>query len=105
MTTRPTYSPLLELLEERWDDFISGIPDPTYHEPVKRPQYEKRLIREAAILHAQAENSDPFAYGRAVRKMHSGEWRPDEVRKDAIKVIHSRVAHGVIIPYASEETA
>jgi hypothetical protein len=95
-------TPLLELLEQRWREFIKDIPDPTLHEPAKRPHFaadaDEKLLRPAARQYAQADNSDPNAFGRAMRRMRSGEWLPSEVRTDAIARIHARVVQGITIP-------
>lgn len=103
-----TTSPLLQLLDARWKVFIQFIPDPTHHEPVARPKFtdaELDRVKIAARDHAAADNSDPFAYGRAMRRMRSGEWVPSEVREDAHKQTGARVANGVIIPFHQGEIA
>ena len=94
------HPPLLELLQQRWKEIIDKIPDPTLFNPSPRPDYSKKvdILHQAAQLHAQSDNSDPYAYGRAMRRMRSGEWLPSEVRSDAIARVHARKVAGISIP-------
>lgn len=101
MKTKST--PLLELLNFRWEQEVKYIPDPTWNEPFKRPHFtpaEQDRLRQAARLHAQANNSDPFAYGRIVRAMRHGYATISEVRDEALKQIGARTANGIVIPIA-----
>jgi hypothetical protein len=101
-----TTSPLLEVLEYRWKNFIQGIPDPTWDKPISRPRFkphEEAVLRAAARDHASADSADPFAYGRAMRRMRSGEWLPSEVRDDALKLTRARGSSGVVIPINAKE--
>lgn len=94
-------SPLLELLESRWREFVSGLPDPTPHEPAKRPNFNAQGLsdqRAAATLYAEANNSDPFAYGRCLRYLRQGYWLASEVRNDALSRINARRLQGVVFP-------
>lgn len=98
-TTKTT--PLLELLAQRWQEFVSALPDPAEHTPVKRPTFSPAGLaaaREAARLHAEAHNSDPFAYGRALRRIRSGEWLTSDVRADALSRTAARKGEGVTFP-------
>jgi hypothetical protein len=89
---------LLELLQQRWIEFVQGLPDPTWDRKVKRPDIDKDRAREAARLHAQAHHADPFAYGRALRYIEQGFWLISEVRTDALRVVQQRKAEGVVFP-------
>jgi hypothetical protein len=96
-------TPLLELINQRWQEFIKDIPDPTLHAPAARPVFALGTdwqLREAARLYAQSDHSDPFAYGRAMRYMRQGYWLPSEVRTDARARIQARVAAGINIPFS-----
>lgn len=97
-------TPLLDLLAQRWVDLkLDHVPDPTHHDPAPRPVFTpegERKVREAAELHAQANASDPFAYGRALRQMKAGHMLPSEVRSDAMSRIAARKAEGVTFPHA-----
>ena len=98
-------TPLLELLEQRWKSEVQHIPDPTLFNPSPRPRFtpaEEMRLKETATLHAQSDHSDPFAYGRAMRRMRSGEWLQSEVRSDAIARVHARVVAGISIPSVGE---
>jgi len=98
-------TPLLELLEYRWKSEVQHIADPTLFKPSPRPKFtpaEEMRLRETAALHAQSDNSDPFAYGRAMRRMRSGEWLQSEARSDAIGRVHARVATGINIVSVGE---
>ena len=101
------HPPLLELLNQRWGEVINGIPDPTLHDPSPRPDFsgvvKVKSLREIAQLHAQADNSDPFAYGRAMRYMRQGYALPSEVRSDAIARVHARAVAGITIPISKGE--
>lgn len=94
-------TPLLELLDQRWRDFVKDMPDPTIHVPAKRPDYGASaydLIRSAARLHAEANNSDPFAYGRMVKHIQQGFVSIGEARSDAMSRIAIRKGEGVTFP-------
>lgn len=102
----PTKStPLLALLDQRWNEFIKDIPQPTEHRPSPRPHFSvdgRRLIDMAARAHAQANHTDPFAFGRARRYMQQGYWLPSEVSKDAVGVTQSRRNQGISFPFAKD---
>lgn len=93
--------PLLDLLDQRWQEFIKDIPDPSQHAPVRRPIYAPAFqseLRKVAHEHGEAHNSDPFAAGRALHYMRQGFWSPAEVRKDAHQSTQARRAQGVTFP-------
>jgi hypothetical protein len=101
-------TPLLELLAGRWHDFIEKIPDPTRDKPVARPVVDDKLLRqfrEAARSWAEANLSDPFAYGRAMRYMRQGLWLPSEVMSQARGLVGARKAQGVTFAYVSDANA
>ncbi len=54
---------LLEMLRSRWDSEIKYMPD-RYRQPIQAPD----KIERGARLHAEANKSDPYAYGRM--KLH-----------------------------------
>lgn len=94
-------SPLLELLDQRWNEVIRDIPDPTADEPAHRPVFApdfQRQLRTIAQSHGEANNSDPFAAGRAMHYMRQGYYLPSEVRDDARKATSQRRAQGVTFP-------
>lgn len=96
-----TASPLLDLLDQRWNDFIKGIPDPTQNEPAHRPAFggEFKLgLRRIAHAHGEANNSDPFAASRAYHYMRQGYMLPSEVRDDAHAATSKRRSEGVTFP-------
>ena len=100
------YAPLLELLKQRWDEFVGKLPDPTLHKPVARPHFSgDNQLRQAAREHAQADNSDPFAYGRAMRYMRQGYWLPSEVVDEARGRTRARVNNGahIVTPFNTGE--
>lgn len=93
--------PLLDLLDQRWNEYIKDMPDPTQQAPAKRPVYApefKTELRKVAHEHGEAHNSDPFAAGRALRYMQQGYWSPSEVRKDAADATKTRRSQGVTFP-------
>lgn len=97
-------APLLELLNQRWDEIISGLPDPSPDKPFKRPVfrgYEKEAIVAIAREHAQAHNSDPFAFARMRHYIRQGYALPSDVQHDARALLGSRRAHGIVIPVAA----
>lgn len=89
---------LLTLLNSRWDAFIKQLPD-AYTVP---PQGTRDNIEDAARLHARANHTDPFAYGRIKMEIKRGlaDWR--SVRTEAL----SRMASlsdghvGIVFPAA-----
>jgi hypothetical protein len=76
-------APLLELLNQRWDEFLSKAPDPTPERPFKRPVYDRNVVVRAARLHADAHRSDPFAGARITHYLKQGYVSPSEVEHDA----------------------
>lgn len=95
MKKQPNVSPLLELLEQRWRDVIQHIHDPSSEHPAARPWVPARSALEDNILiaarwRASSDNSDPFAYGRAVRYMRQGYELPSDVYADALRVTRAR---------------
>jgi hypothetical protein len=72
-------TPLLELLNERWKEFIKDAPD-----TFKRPVYsDKDVIARALVSIGRRQNSDPFALGRAALHIRQGFINPFEAIKDA----------------------
>lgn len=80
-------TPLLELLQSRWDDFVKGLPD----RPV-RPILHMPDVREAARLWAKANPSDPFAYQRMITNITHGYSSVSEVRADASRILQAQHA-------------
>jgi len=70
-------TPLLELLQTRWETEVKHI---VKH---KLPIYARSDVHDAAKLHAQANDSDPFAYARAAHYLRRGLALPSEVASDA----------------------
>lgn len=99
---RTKSTPLLDLLGSRWAAEIEGLPDPAWDRPYRRPRIERRVLVEAARLHAEANHSDPFAYGRAMRYMQQGFLEPAEVRTDALAKVAARKGEGVTFPIFTE---
>ncbi|MGD9881233.1 MAG: hypothetical protein AB7F22_07700 [Reyranella sp.] len=92
-------SPLLELLDQRWNDIIKDIPDPTRDRPARRPFYPTQApLYEAARLHGEADANDPFAAARALHYMRQGYWLPSDVKADALRRTSTRRAEGVTFP-------
>lgn len=89
-------SELLALLDRRWNEEVKDLPD-TYRAP---PMTEKRRseIEVAAIAHAQADHSNPFAWGRVRLHMKRGIEEPAKVRAAAFAALSARVRVGVYIP-------
>lgn len=75
-------SGLLELLNDRasWD-----LP------PYRIPEVDERKLEEAARLHAQACNGDPFAYYRIKLHMRMGYELVSDVHKDALNTLNRRL--------------
>lgn len=97
-------APLLELLNQRWDEIISGLPDQTPDKPFKRPAFnerEKEANTTAAREHAQAHNSDPFAFTRMRHYIRQGYALASDVQHDARALLGSRRAQGIVIPVAA----
>jgi hypothetical protein len=81
-------SELLTLLAQRFKDL--GLGD---GKPYRKPQrLDKSAVERAAKLHAQANRSDPYAYGRVMLHMRQGY----ELASDIIKEANGRLAaeHG-----------
>lgn len=76
--------PLIDLLNQRWDDFLSKVPDPTPDRPFKRPVYgDKAPVTRAIRLYADAHRSDPFAGARIAHYLKQGYVLLSEVEHDA----------------------
>ena len=75
-------SGLLELLNDRatWE-----LP------PYRVPEVDERKLEEAARLHAQAYNGDPYAYYRIKLHMRRGFELVSDVHKDALNVLNRRL--------------
>ena len=58
-------------------------------------------MRRAALRHAQAHNSDPFAYARALKDIRRGFADASAVLAEANSALRSRDRFGVMIPVAS----
>lgn len=98
-------TPLLALLDQRWNETIKHIPDPSDVRPTPRPVYDangKRLADMAARSHAQANHADPFAYGRARHYMRQGYWLQSDVAHDAAGITASRRNQGISFPIAKQ---
>ena len=54
---------------------------------VKRSPRFVAKVREAAELHAKANSSDPFAYSRVVLHMFTGLEIPDDVKRQAERML------------------
>lgn len=94
-------SPLLELIEQRWREFVSGLPDPTADKPFKRPAGGgdwKSGLMQRARAHAESDHSDPFSGRRALHYMKQGYWLPSEVHEDARRSTQARRAAGATFP-------
>lgn len=91
-------SPLLDLLDQRWNELLKDVPDPTGEKPFKRPVFDPgrgaALIDGAARHHAEAWASDPFAWGRTRHYMRQGYETPSEVEKDAHGILIARKRGG-----------
>ncbi len=93
---------LLALLEQRWRDFIHGIPDPTPDRPAPRPYYEQRIVDAAVRVHAEANNSDPFAAARIKHYIRQGYALPSEVRDDGLRQTQARRSAGATFPTVTQ---
>lgn len=94
-------TPLLEVLNQRWQDVIQHIPDVTTDKPAARPIFHVdglKAARQAALLHAEANNSDPFAGRRAYHYIRQGYWSASEVRADALRETQARRSAGATFP-------
>lgn len=91
-------TPLMELLNQRWDEFLKDAPDPSFEKPFRRPVFAPeglRAIDRAARHHAEANASDPFAWGRVRHYMRQGFLSPADVDKEAHGALVARKRDGV----------
>lgn len=86
-------SALLELLQRNWDGGLKDLPD-TYRVPPTKPDE----IERAARLHAQADHSDPFAYGRIKLHLRRGLAVASEVAASANARMSARASQGITFP-------
>lgn len=99
---------LLLLLDQRWQEIIKDMPDPTDTKPYRRPQYEGDLadaVRRVSGLYAEAHASDPHAYARCRHYIRQGLWSIGDVEKEARALTSARKAHGISFPIAKTEAA
>lgn len=92
---------LLAILDQRWNDIIKDIPDPSTEKPYRRPQYEGDLsmaVIRAARLYAEAHASDPYAFVRARHYIRQGLWSIADVEKEARSLTSARKAQGITFP-------
>jgi len=75
-------SELLKLLNGRWTDIISHLPD-----VYRGPTVDQDRVQEAAGLWAQANSSDPFARGRMALFLRRGFEFPSDVKKEALSLM------------------
>ena len=75
------HSDLLTLLSSRkaWD-----LP------PYRVPDTDPHALREAALAHARANDSDPFAMGRVMLHLRMGYEFPSDVARDAQSALTRR---------------
>jgi hypothetical protein len=52
----------------------------------------KRHAHDAAVLAAQADDSNPYAYNRALNDLRHGLLTISEMKEDALRTINARVA-------------
>lgn len=52
-------------------------------------RYNLEQLKAVARVHAQANKSDPFAYGRILNIMKRGLDEPEEVLKEAMNIVKS----------------
>lgn len=93
ITKLKSESGLVKLMNKR-----KAWAQPPHQPPKFDEQYERRAV-QAARTHAVANNSDPFAYGRAMLHLRQGYEYPSDMQKDADRAIGIRRA----IPRKTQE--
>lgn len=101
-------SPLLSLLDQRWQDEIKDIPDPTPEKPARRPYFGAdglALVRRTSREYAEAHSADPFAFFRCRNYIARGYWAIPDVQREVRGLIASRKSQGITFPIISLENA
>lgn len=99
-------SPLLSLLDQRWNDDIKNIPDWTPEKPFPRPVFHAdglALVNRTSREYAEAHNADPFAYSRCRHYLRRGLWSVADVQHETRGLIASRKAQGISFPIHKQE--